>query len=158
MSYEKDLESKIRELKFIINRKNTTIEDLNKELRKSRDNLLSAEGRISSELEPRIQSERDSYDFWALSGGNDPCFAAGDSGNCGVDCSIFGDKPECTENMSDKELLEAYIINNGCESAILDRGLWLKKLKIDWQEDTENIKISIKVRLQRFISNFKDRK
>lgn len=83
--------------------------ELERRNRKTEDELYEANWKVKHELEPRIESEHRSYDSYVLSGGGDECFSNGMSGNCGVDCSIFGDKPECYDSFTTEEqVLELY--------------------------------------------------
>ncbi|MCK5610540.1 hypothetical protein KAR91_52185 [Candidatus Pacearchaeota archaeon] len=161
MSYQEDLENEIRELKNIIGRKNNKIEKLKTELRKSEIKFSSAEWKIDHELKPRIESEKCSYDSWVtspeshMSEDEAICYHFCETDQCGVKCPLFGDIPECTENLTDEELLKDYIENDGVEEVIFDRGLWFKKLKIDWSEDTRSIKVNRKMRREKFFWNIK---
>ena len=68
-----------------------------------------ANSKIRTELESRIKSEKLSYDIYVTSGGGDECYQNGMNGHCGFGCSIFGDKPECFENVTTNEqILEIY--------------------------------------------------
>lgn len=158
MSYQEDLEYRIKELGWVIDKKNSTIEKLQNDLIKSDDKLNSAEFRIHNELEPRIESEKRSYDNWVISPeahmseDDATCLHYYEIDECGSGCPIFGNIQECTENLSDKELLKEYIENDAIESVLFDRGLWFRKLKIDWEMDTHALKNSkdrIKVEKQR---------
>ena len=83
--------------------------DLEKKYNKTYYELDSAKFIIQKELEPRIKNEQRSYDGYVLNGGGDKCYQNGMSGNCGYECSIFGEKPECFENVTTKEqILEIY--------------------------------------------------
>lgn len=98
-------------------------EDLKRELRKTDDELSSANFRIKHELEPRIESERRSYDNYILSGG-DSCFRQGMSGGCGFQCPNFGEEENCKEvisEMSNEELLKYYTDNEAFDSILIVR-------------------------------------
>ena len=170
MSYETDLEEEIKELRYTISTKNDMIRELREELSKSENKLSSAEYKINTELNPRIEREKRSYDSYItspeahMSEEDSTCLHFCETGQCGSDCPQFGYIPECTENLSNSELLKEYIINDSIEQIILDRGLWFKKLKVDWvedskiiEEDCKSIKSSRKIRLNRLISNIKIR-
>lgn len=118
------------------------VTEARKELSKTEDKLSSAEYKIDSELKPRIESEQRSYDNWALNGGGDACMQNGMSGNCGFDCSAFGEHDSCSEiyvDMSDKELLKAYEDGYNVEDEIDDRELNVKKFLIDIKSYREDI-------------------
>lgn len=157
MSYVEDLEFEVGELKDIIRGRNRTMAELREELNKTDMKLDTAEYRISSELEPRLKSEQRSYDSWVTSGGSNICMSNGMKGNCGVKCSAYGDKSECTDDLTDEELLNDYRENDVIEQVVLDRGLWVKKIKIDWKEDTAAVRHTVKARWDKYISNIKER-
>lgn len=58
----------IEKLRWQLRDKNSQIEDLQKEIRNLQRKLDSAEYRIKTELEPRIQRERRAYDAWVTNG------------------------------------------------------------------------------------------
>lgn len=168
MDYQEELEEKIKDLNRIIGRKNDIIVELQEDLRKSGDKLDSAEYKISSELEPRLQRERNSYDRYVsspeshMSEDEATCFHFSQKEQCGVECPEFGNRSECTEDLTDKQLLKDYIENDAVEQVVFDRGLWFKKLKIDWIEDSKmiktnksSIKSGRKIRLNRLFWNIK---
>lgn len=168
MSYEDDLQEEIDRLKRIIGNKNNTIEELQNDIRKSNNKLDSAEYRISNELEPRIKREERAYDSYVsspeahMSEDEATCYHYCETDQCGPACPLFGDLSECTENLSDEELLKDYIINDAVEQVIFDRGLWREKLIIDWIEDSKDIKkhrnsakVVRKNRLNRLLFNIK---
>jgi len=156
--YEKDLEIRVDDLQRIIRNKNNRIQELNSELIKINNKLVDAEWKIDKELKPRIESEKRSYDNWVLSGGSDDCFRNGMNGNCGPRCSVFCERPECTDELSNEQLLEYYIENDACENIVFGRGLWFKKALIDWKSETEQIKKIRKSRIEMFLYNFNNRR
>jgi hypothetical protein len=103
-----DWKEKYDDLKYYYNKRGDKINELEKEVNKLYDRANHAEFRISTELEPRIEREHRSYDAYVTSGGGDECFYNGDSGRCGVDCSVFGSKYECFENMNKEQILDLY--------------------------------------------------
>lgn len=123
--------------------------------------LNSAEYKIKNELEPRIESEHRSYDSWVTSGGSDECFSNGMSGNCGIHCSIFGDKPECFEGLNTKEkILEAYIEHgymDGLDELIKEYSLEEYCKETDREYYREQIAIHNKAieKLQKELENIK---
>ena len=137
--YEKELERTIEDLKYIIRNKNDRISDLEDEKNKLSDKLYDADWKIKTELDPRIEREKRSYDNWVLSGGSNDCMQNGINGNCGVNCSAFGSEPECTDDLEDETLLEYYVENDVVADILFERGLWWDKLKIDWKEDWRSI-------------------
>lgn len=58
----------IEKLRWQLRDKNSQIEDLQEEIRNLQRKLESAECRIKTELEPRIQREKRSYDYWVTNG------------------------------------------------------------------------------------------
>lgn len=54
----------IEKLRWQLRDKNNQIEDLQEEIRNLQRKLDNAEYRIKTELEPRIQREKRSYDCW----------------------------------------------------------------------------------------------
>lgn len=125
---------KYDDLRYYYDKRGDKINKLEKENRKLYDNFSSAEFRIRNELEPKIQSERKSYDNYVSNGGGDMCFQIGMSGNCGYKCPNFGDKSECFEDMKDEDFLYAYenYINDGIIlDYIEDLGLSEKAKEID---------------------------
>jgi len=101
------LEEKYDNLYRRFDRLSYSYRDLEKKYNSTYDELNSAESRIHNELEPRIEQEHKSYDSYVLSGGSDPCFQNGMSGNCGMKCEAFGSKEECFDR-SDEELIKIY--------------------------------------------------
>jgi len=103
----KTLEEKYNDLRWNYDDLLSKFHKLQEEKYKVDTKLDSAEYRIHNELEPRIEQERKSYDSYVLSGGSDPCFQNGMSGNCGVKCEEFGSKEECFDR-SNEELIKIY--------------------------------------------------
>ncbi|MDD4779100.1 MAG: hypothetical protein PHT02_00655 [Tissierellia bacterium] len=125
---------KYDDLLYYYRKRGDKISNLEKEVNKLYDRANHAEFRITTELEPRIQREYDSYDSYVTSGGSDECFHNGDSGRCGVECSVFGSKIECFESMTSKDILNLY--KDGYDfdyilDYIEDMGLSEEKKKID---------------------------
>lgn len=121
------------------------LEKCREEKRTIEDKLSSAEWKIDQELKPRIKQEQRSYDSWVTNGGGDECMQNGMSGNCGFECSIFGEKSECSEifiGMSNKDVLKAYLDGYDVETEIDDRNLNIKKHLLDIKEYKEDIKKS----------------
>lgn len=58
----------IEKLRWQLRDKNNQIEDLQEEIKSLQRKLDSAEYRIRTELEPRIQREKRSYDCWVTNG------------------------------------------------------------------------------------------
>jgi len=95
---------------------------LKEEYNKTCNKLDSANFKINTELEPRIKNEQRNYD--------------GMSGKCGYECSIFGNKSECFENITTEEqILDTYenYINTGYildlikEYGLEDKAKWIDK-------------------------------
>jgi len=109
--------------------------DLNRKNNKLILELDSEKYKIHNELEPRIKSEQKSYDSYVLNGGSDQCYQNGMSGNCGYKCSIFGEKPECFENVTTEEqildIYENYINTGYILDLIKEYGLEEKAKEID---------------------------
>jgi len=146
------LESRISDLKRSIGRYRDEINSLKTKLYESEMQLDNANYRIREELEPRISSEKKSYDNWVLGGGSDPCMRAGLDGNCGYEyCGAFGSKEycfECFENMGEeevKELVDHGLCTDDIESLIqLDKNgcynqPWLHKLFTKLKRKIESI-------------------
>ena len=97
--------------------------------------LDSAKFKIHNELEPRIKTEQKSYDSYVLNGGSDQCYQNGMSGKCEYDCSIFGEKLECFENVTTEEqildIYENYINTGYVLDLIKEHGLEEKAKEID---------------------------
>lgn len=118
------IEEKYESLKYKYEKLQKEYNDLQERYRKTDDELSNANFRIKHELEPRIKSERNSYDRYILSGG-DSCFSRGMNGDCGTQCSHFGQEEKCKDvisEMSNEELLEYYASNEAfdCISVIRD--------------------------------------
>ena len=135
-------EQKYDNLKYRYDNLSNKYEDVRNRLNKTEDELSDANYKVKYELEPRIQSENRSYDSYVLNGGSDECFSNGMSGNCGVECSIFGDKIECYDSFSTEEqILELYeteATTNILMELIVKMGLQEKCKDIDrklYQED-----------------------
>lgn len=167
-----DEEYLIRDLRDIIRNKNNVIEDLEKQLDKTRSDKEHAEYRVKQELEPRIKAEERVYDIWVSNGGSDPCMRNGMNGNCNPDCEAFGSEDGCFEyftDMPDEDFLE-YYRENGDEheevvGLLFERGLWKQKMKIDNDYHKSEcycyrVKFfrEIKRMLSHIIYNFKNRK
>jgi len=109
--------------------------DLNRKNNKLILELDSAKYKIHNELEPRIKSEQKSYDSYVLNGGEDKCYQNGMSGNCGYNCSIFGERLECFENVNTEEqildIYENYIDTGYILDLIKEYGLEVKAKEID---------------------------
>lgn len=103
----RSLEERYNDLKWSYSDLLSKFHRLQEEKSKVDSKLNSAEHRIHNELEPRIEQEHKNYDSYVLSGGSDPCFSNGMSGNCGVKCEAFGSKEECFDR-SDEELIKIY--------------------------------------------------
>lgn len=129
------LQEKYDDLRYYYDRRGDRIEKLETQIGKLENELSSAEYKIRNELEPRIESERRSYDTYVTNGGSDVCFQTGISGNCGYSCSIFGEKQECFENVkTEDQILEIYenYVNDGyILDLIEDYGLQEKAKEID---------------------------
>lgn len=52
------------------------------------------------------------YDNYVTSGSGDMCFQNGMSGHCGLECSVFGSKPECFDGMTEEQRQE-WLEENG---------------------------------------------
>lgn len=121
--YGGSIEERYDNLKYKYEKLQREYEDLKREHRKTDDELYSANFRIKHELEPRIQSERNAYDRYILSGG-DSCFSQGVNGGCGFQCSNFGEEENCKEVISeitDEELLKYYVDNEAFDSVPIVR-------------------------------------
>lgn len=139
--YGNTIEERYENLKYKYEKLQREYEDLKREHRKTDDELYSAKFRIKHELEPRIESEKRSYDNYILSGG-DSCFGQGMSGGCGFQCPSFGEKDNCKEvisEMTNEELLKYYTDNEAFDSIsivreeLINRGLEKEVKKIDGQ-------------------------
>ena len=121
--YGNTIEERYENLKYKYEKLQREYEDLKREHRKTDDELYSANFRIKHELEPRIQSERNAYDRYILSGG-DSCFSQGMNGGCGL---------------SNEELLKYYVDNEAFDSVpivrkeLINRGLEKEVESIDKQ-------------------------
>jgi hypothetical protein len=118
--------------------------ELEKKFNKTESELQEANWKVKYELEPRIESEHRSYDSYVLSGGSDECFSNGMSGNCGVKCSIFGDKSECYEKFTTEEdilwVYEEYGETKYLSEIIDKMGLREKVKELDRKYYIEQIK------------------
>ena len=139
--YSDTIEEKYENLKYKYEKLQKEYGDLQREYRKTDDKLYSANFRIKHELEPRIQSERNAYDRYILSGG-DSCFSQGINGGCGFHCSNFGEEENCKEVISEitnDELLKYYTDNEAFDSVpivreeLVSRGLEKEVKSIDEQ-------------------------
>lgn len=107
--------------------------------------LSSTEYRIDHELEPRIKAEQRAYDMhvtsqeYGLSEDELECKRTCEGGACGPECMIFGEFDECTENMSKRELIEAYKINDNIADVLDENGLRLRRKFIDKIFDLKEI-------------------
>ena len=103
-------EEKYKDLLYDFRQRGYRIEELQIEVNKVANNLDHAEYRIRNELEPRIKREQRSYDSWVTSGGSgDECYQNGMNGHCGCECSVFGSKWDCFENVNtEEEILNIY--------------------------------------------------
>jgi hypothetical protein len=97
-------EVKYNELLYAYRKRGEKIDKLENEYNKLYLDLNHAEFRIENELIPRIKREERSYDTWVTSGGSDECYHNGMGGNCGIECSVFGSKNECFENITNKAI------------------------------------------------------
>jgi len=111
------------------------IYELESKIGKIQNNLDSAECRIHNELEPRIKQEQKNYDNYVLSDHGDECYNNGMNGHCGFECSIFGDRAECFENIkSEEEILniyENYVSDGYILELVEEYGLQEKAKEID---------------------------
>jgi len=104
-----DIRASYEDLKWSYSRLRDERNDLMSRLNSSESALYDAEWKIKEELNPRIEQEKRAYDCWVTSPGRgDECFANGESGNCGKDCSIFCERDECLENFSPEEVIAIY--------------------------------------------------
>lgn len=129
--WESTIEEKYESLLRKYNRLEEKYSELQKNYNNLDDELSSANHRIRYELEPRLKSERASYDNYVLSGGNS-CFAQGMNGGCNLDCGGFGEEDGCSEMLSEvsnEELFEYYQKHEAFDGKsiirqeLLDRGL-----------------------------------
>jgi hypothetical protein len=137
-------ERKYDNLRWKYDKLSDKYDDLQRKYDKAYDELSSAEHRIRYELEPRIESEHRSYDSYVTSGGSDECFRNGMSGNCGIHCSIFGDKPECFDGFNKEKIIDAYIEHgrmDGLDKLIEEYGLVEECKEIDREYYREQIDI-----------------
>lgn len=139
-------EQKYKDLVYYYDKRGYTIEDLNNQLRKAEEKLSSAEYKIEYELNPRIKQEERSYDAYVTSGGSDECWSNGQGGRCGFQCTCWGSKNECFEDITKEDLLYAY-------AEIEDQGIILDYIH-DWGLQKEAQKIDIDIKLEQ-ISNKK---
>lgn len=103
-----DLEKRIDNLRRNYDHLRNEYNKLQEKYDNTYNKLSSANFKIETELEPRIKQEQRSYDVYVTNGGGDECFQSGISGSCGYDCHIFGEKPECFENVKREEILYIY--------------------------------------------------
>jgi hypothetical protein len=151
---DNDWKDKYEDLVYYYRKRGDKINELEKEVNKLYDRANHAEFRISTELEPRIQREHDSYDSWVTSGHGDECFQNGDSGRCGEKCSVFGSRNECFENMTKEDILNLY--KDGYDFDYIldyleDMGLSEEKTKIDIECYENQIK-NTQEQLDKFIN------
>jgi len=104
-------EEKYNDLLYYYRELKRKYEKLEEKYDKTYSDLNHAEFRIENELIPRIKREERSYDNWVTSGGSDECYHNGMGGNCGIECSVFGSKGECFENITKKTIDD--IVNYG---------------------------------------------
>jgi len=133
-------EEKYNDLLWSYRKRGDRIDELEKESQIMYSNLSHAEFRIETELEPRIKREENSYDVWATNGGSDECFYNGMGGKCGVECSIFGDKGECFENITSKEI-DNIVTYGHCVQHMKNL-----EVKYSCKKDTKLRKIIIKIK------------
>lgn len=127
--WDNSIEEKYENLKYKYEKLQREYEGLKRDHRKTDDELYSANFRIKHELEPRLQSERNAYDRYVLSGG-DSCFSQVMNGGCGVQCPNFGEEENCQEVISEitnEELLKYYIENEAFDSAPIVRKELIKR-------------------------------
>jgi hypothetical protein len=143
-------EEKYNDLLYYYRKRGDKIEELENKNNKLYADLNHAEFRIENELIPRIKREERSYDNWVTGGGSDECFQNGMGGNCGIECSIFGNKNECftdiTKNVLDRIVGYGHCVKNmdvlevkySCKK---DGWLWTLLVKIkNWIQNKKCIK------------------
>lgn len=88
-----DYKEKYEDLLYYYRERGYKIEKLENQINKLSDKLSSAEFKIETELEPRIQREKRSYDIYVTSG----CFTGTNGEPCKQDCGNC-DNTGCEEN------------------------------------------------------------
>ncbi len=154
MSYKEDYNN----LEYRYRRLSNNFDEVKKDRDELRNKLDSAEYKLETELKPRVDREKRSYDSWVINGGGDTCMQQGMDGNCGFNCPDFGDKEECTSELSDQELLEVYYEGYDCvEDDLIEKGYELdirKKDLADYTDivlkDKKKLKSSLKLKRQAF--------
>ena len=128
----KDKDRIIDDKNWTISRLRDKCDKLERENNSIRELFSEAEHTIKTELNPRIEREKRSYDRYVLSGGSDECFHIADSGNCGVNCPIIGERDYCFDNVSNEDLLKWYVENDNdyIRDQLISRGLYRKAFKI----------------------------
>lgn len=139
-----NLKERYDDLKWAYEKRGDKISELQRELNKYSDLYYHAQHRVDSELEPRIKQEQRSYDAYVTYGGGDECMQNGMWGHCGIECSVFGSKYECFENMTKEDILNLYREGYDFEyilQYIEDMELTEEKKKIDIECYEEQIRV-----------------
>lgn len=155
--WNETIEEKYERLLRKYNNLQNDYERLQKKYNKVDDELSSANHRIQYELEPRLKTEKASYDSYVLSGGSG-CFATGMNGGCNLDCSGFGEEDGCREMLSgitNEELFKYYqeheafdgkpiireeLLNRGLEKEVgYADNVYCEQVITKYEKDIENI-------------------